>query len=179
MSEQYRDYGGMKLGPIVVEKSWKSKSYNDAPFHKIPLKSQSLNSKNWKRAKLKIWHHFYYKKAFSYSWFCKRNLFLMHRFQTMIFFLFSQLHWTEILWKNQSSCQKFEKLNLPHVYKWFMEFFEYFDIFPISPYLIHSQPYFFDKIAVFGQIGSIGHFSHSILVTDFNFSFKIEKRQNT
>ena len=46
LSEQYRDYGGMKLDPIVVEKSWKSKSYNDGPFHKIPLKSQSLYSKN-------------------------------------------------------------------------------------------------------------------------------------
>ena len=129
---------------------------------------------------MKIRHHFIYKKAFSYSRFCKRNFFLTHGFQIMNFFSFPYFTtYRRFLQKNQSQQQNFAKLNLPSVSIGVQEFFQYFEIFSISPHLILSNPHFPDKIAIFGQIGGMGHFPHSILVKDFNFSFKIEKKSKT
>ena len=50
--------GGMKLDPKVVEKSWKSKSYNGAPFCKIHSKLATVNKQNLKVLKMKNGHHF-------------------------------------------------------------------------------------------------------------------------
>ena len=83
--------GGMKLGPLVYENKWKSKSHT-FPFNgTISLKLGSLYKKKLKRLKMKIWPHFHSKKAFSYSRFCKRNIFLMHGFGNMNFLSFSIL----------------------------------------------------------------------------------------
>ena len=81
----------MKLGPLVYENKWKSKSHM-FPFNgTISLKLGSLYKKKLKRLKMKIWPHFHSKKAFSYSRFCKRNIFLMHGFGNMNFLSFPTL----------------------------------------------------------------------------------------
>ena len=87
----------MKLGPLVYENKWKSKSHT-FPFNgTISLKLGSLYKKKLKRLKMKIWPHFHSKKAFSYWRFCKRNIFLMHGFGNMNFLSFSILLGTDVL----------------------------------------------------------------------------------
>ena len=81
--------------------------------------------------------------------------------------------------KSQSYQQNFAKLSLPDVSIGVKEIFQYFEIFSICTYLILSNPHFPDKIAILVQIGGMGHFPHSILAKDFNFSFKIEKKSKT
>ena len=48
----------MKLDPKVVEKSWKSKSYYDAPFCKIHSKLAAVSKQNLNVLKIKNGHHF-------------------------------------------------------------------------------------------------------------------------
>ena len=67
------------------------------------------------------------------------------------------------------------KLSLPNVSIGFWETFEYFEAYPIFTYLVGHFWDFFRKISVFGQIGSMEHFFHSILVNEFRFLFGIDQ----
>ena len=65
---------------------------NHPPFSiKFACLSKPLYTQSWKLAKMKIWHHFYSKKACSYTRNCKQNFFLMHGIREMNFFSFDTL----------------------------------------------------------------------------------------
>ena len=90
---------GDETRPHSGWKRWKPKSKPYAPFYKIHLFAKPLNKQSWKFVTMKIWHHFYSKKACSYTRICKRNFFLMHGIQEMNFFSFCTLLGSNVFWK--------------------------------------------------------------------------------